>query len=77
MLAAAGLVVLVSGASVEATSVEGTAVEGTAVEGALVMVDSVVVELSSDPHEARSTSNAGIRSDFFEMNLFDIDNDTS
>jgi hypothetical protein len=72
MLAAAGLVVLVSGASVEATSVEGAAVEG-----ALVMVDSVVVELSSDPHEARSTSNAGIRSDFFEMNLFDIDNDTS
>jgi hypothetical protein len=72
MLAAAGLVVLVSGASVEATSVEGTAVEGASVK-----VDSVVVELSSDPHEARNTSNAGIRSDFFEMNLFDIDNDTS
>jgi cyanophycinase-like exopeptidase len=67
MLAAAGLVVLVSGASVEATSVEG----------ASVMVDSVVVELSSDPHEARNTSKTGIRSDFFEMNLFDIDNDTS
>jgi hypothetical protein len=67
MLAAAGLVVLVSGASVEATSVEG----------ASVAVDSEVVELSSDPHEARSTSNAGIKSDFFEMNLFDIDNDTS
>jgi hypothetical protein len=62
MFAAAGLVVLVAGASVE---------------GASVTVDSVVVELSSDPHEARSTSNAGIRSDFFEMNLFDIDNDTS
>jgi len=72
MLAAAGLVVLVSGASVEATSVEGTAVEG-----ALVTVDSVVVELSSDPHEARNTSKTGIRSDFFEMNLFDILNDTS
>jgi cyanophycinase-like exopeptidase len=67
MLAAAGLVVLVSGASVEATSVEG----------ASVMVDSVVVELSSDPHEARNTSKTGIKSDFFEMNLFDIDNDTS
>ena len=67
MLAAAGLVVLVAGASVEATSVEG----------ASVTVDSVVVELSSDPHEARSTSKTGIRSDFFDMNLFDIDNDTS
>jgi len=67
MLAAAGLVVLVAGASVEATSVEG----------ASVTVDSVVLELSSDPHEARSTSNAGNKSDFFEMNLFDIITDTS
>jgi hypothetical protein len=72
MFAAAGLVVLVAGASVEAISVEGASVEG-----ASVMVDSVVVELSSDPHEARNTSKTGIKSDFFEMNLFDIDNDTS
>ena len=62
MFAAAGLVVLVAGASVE---------------GASVTVDSGVVELLPDPHEARNTRQAGIRSDFFEMNLFDIDNDTS
>ena len=61
------MVVLVAGASVEATSVEG----------ASVTVASVVVESSSDPHEARSTSKTGVRSDFFEMNLFDIVNDTS
>lgn len=62
MFAAAGLVVLVAGASAE---------------GASVTVDSGVVELFPDPHEARNTRQAGIRSDFFEMNLFDIDNDTS
>jgi hypothetical protein len=62
MLAAAGLVVLVSGASVE---------------GASATVDSAVVELSSDPHEVRNTSKTGIRSDVFVMILFDIDNDTS
>jgi hypothetical protein len=67
MLAAAGLVVLVAGASVKVTSVEG----------ASVTVDSEDVELSSDPHEARSTSNAGNKSDFLDMNLFDIMNDTS
>jgi hypothetical protein len=62
MFAAAGLVVLVAGASVE---------------GASVTVDSGVVELLPDPHEVRNTRQAGIRSDFFDMNLFDIDNDTS
>ena len=62
MFAAAGLVVLVAGASVEGVS---------------VTVDSGVVESLPDPHEARNTRQAAIRSDFFDMNLFDIDNDTS
>jgi len=62
MFAAAGLVVLGAGASVE---------------GASITVDSGVVELLPDPHEGRNTRQAGIRSDFFDMNLFDIDNDTS
>jgi hypothetical protein len=62
MLAAAGLVVLVAAASGEGVS---------------VTVDSAVVELSSEPHEERNTSKTGTRSDVFEMNLFDIDNDTS
>jgi hypothetical protein len=62
MFAAAGLVVLVAGASVE---------------GASVTVDSGVVELLPDPHEARNARQTAIRSDFFDMNLFDIDNDTS
>ena len=71
MLAAAGLVVLVAGASVVASA-------GASVDAA---VDSsgaeVASELELDPQAVSASNAAEMRSDFFEMNLFDIMNDTS
>ena len=71
MFTLAGFVVLVAGASVVVSA-------GVSVDAA---VDSsgaeVASELELDPQAVSASNAAEIRSDFFEMNLFDIDNDTS
>jgi hypothetical protein len=70
MFAAAGLVVLVAGASVVTSA-------GASVDAA---VDSsgadVASELELDPHAASASRAIGRRRDFFEI-FFDIVNDTS
>ena len=72
MLAAAGLVVLVAGASVVDSA-------GASVDAAVEISEAadVASELELDPQAVSASSAAEMRSDFFEMNLFDIDNDTS
>ena len=72
MLAAAGLVVLVAGASVVDSA-------GTSVDAAVEISEAadVASELELDPQAVSASNAAEIRSDFLDMNLFDIDNDTS
>jgi hypothetical protein len=70
MFAAAGLVVLVAGASVvdSAGASVDTAVDSSGAE--------VASEVELDPHAASASRAIGRRRDFFEI-FFDIDNDTS
>ena len=71
MFAAAGLVVLVAGASVVDSA-------GASVDAA---VDSSGAEVTSevelDPQAASASKAIGTRRDFFDTIFFDIDNDTS
>ena len=64
--------VLVAGASVVDSA-------GTSVDAAVEISEAadVASELELDPQAASASNAAEIRSDFFEMNLFDIGNDTS
>lgn len=63
MLVAGASVVVSAGASVDA------AVDSSGAE--------VVSEFERDPQAASASKATGMRMDFFEMNLFDIENDTS
>jgi hypothetical protein len=77
MFTLAGFVVLVAGASVVESA--GTSADASVdISG----VAAVVSELELDPHAASASKAIGMRRDFFDtmffdMNLFDIVNDTS
>jgi protein-tyrosine-phosphatase len=71
MFAAAGLVVLVAGASVvdSAGASVDTAVDSSGAE--------VASELELDPQAVSASKATGTRRDFFDTIFFDLDNDTS
>ena len=68
MFVAAGLVVLVAGASVAASA-------GASVE--ISEAAEVASELELDPQAASASNAIGTRRDFFDTMFFDILNDTS
>jgi hypothetical protein len=76
MFTLAGFVVLVAGASVVDSA-------GTSADASVDISGAVVAsELELDPHAASASKAIGTRRDFFDtmffdMNLFDIVNDTS
>jgi len=72
MLAAAGLVVLVAGAS-------GVDSVGASLDAAVEISEAAEVasELELDPQAASASKAIGTRRDFFDTKFFDIVNDTS